>query len=75
MLHQALYLHALEKAIRNLSDHAGKRWATVVQQKLEENNIFADGKELDEYSERYAQLIFQNPLVADAECSPRGNQQ
>ena len=63
MLHQALYLHALEKAIRNLSDHPGKRWATVVQQKLEENNIFADGKELDEYSERYAQLIFQNPLA------------
>ena len=47
-----------------LPDHAGKRWATVVQQKLVENNIFADiGEELDENSERYAQLIFQNPLA------------
>ncbi len=63
MLHQALYLHALEKAIRNLPDHTGKRWATVVQHKLEEHNIHAGGEELDENSERYAQLIFQNPLA------------
>ena len=64
MLHQALYLHALDKAIRNLTDHAGnKRWTTVVQHKLEENDIHADGEDLAENSERYAQLIFQNPLA------------
>ncbi len=63
MLHQALYLHALEKAIRNLPDHTGKRWATVVQHKLEEHKIYTDGEDLAENSERYAQLIFQNPLA------------
>ena len=63
MLHQSLYLHALDKAIRNLTDHTGKRWATVVQHKLEEHNIDADGEELVENSDRYAQLIFQNPLA------------
>ena len=62
MLHQALYLHALDKAIRNLPDHMGKRWATVIQHKLEERNIQADGEDLAENSEQYAQLIFESPL-------------
>ena len=63
MLHQALYLHALENAIRNLADHAGKRWATVIQYKLEEYGIFASDEELSEKSEHYAQVIFENPLA------------
>ena len=63
MLHQALYLHALEKAIRNLPDHPDKRWATVVQHKLEEHDIDINGEDLAEHSESYAQLIFQNPLT------------
>lgn len=63
MLHQALYLHALEQAMRNLSDHAGKRWATVIQHKLEQHSIYADAEELAEKSEGYAQLIFENPLT------------
>ncbi len=64
MLHQALYLHALDKAIRNLSDHADKRWATVVHRKLAEHNInAADNYDPAEKSEEYAQQIFQNPLA------------
>ena len=63
MLHQALYLHALEQAIRNLTDHAGKRWATVIQHKLEQHSIYAGAEELDEKSESYAQVIFENPLA------------
>ena len=62
MLHQALYLHALDKAIRNLPDHIGKRWATVIQHKLAERSIDADSDDLTENSERYAQVIFENPL-------------
>lgn len=63
LLHQALYLHALDRAIRNLPDHTGKRWATVVRHRLEEHNINAEADELAENSDRYAQLIFQNPLA------------
>ena len=63
ILHQALYLHALEKAIQNLPDHADKRWARVVQHKLEEQSLYTEGDALTENSERYAQTIFQNPLA------------
>ena len=63
MLHQALYLHALDKAIRNLPDHTGKRWATVVQHKLEEHNVYVNSEDLAEHSEYYAQLIFLNPMA------------
>ena len=63
MLHQALYLHALDKAIRNLPDYRGKRWGKVVQHKLEEQNIHVDGEDLAENSEEYAQLIFRNPMA------------
>lgn len=62
MLHQALYLHALDKAIRNLADYPDLRWATVIRRKLAEHDIDAEADDLAENSERYAQVIFQHPL-------------
>ena len=63
ILHQALYLHAIDKAIRNLTDSEGKRWADVVVRKLADNGIETeDEADLSENSETYAQKIFQNPL-------------
>lgn len=63
ILHQALYLHAIDKAIRNLTDSEGKRWADVIGRKLADNGIETDDEAgLSENSETYAQKIFQNPL-------------
>lgn len=63
VLHQALYLHAIDKAIRSLSDSEAKRWAEVISRKLVENGIEVDDEEvLSENSETHAQQIFQNPL-------------
>lgn len=62
LLHQSLYLHALDKAIRNLTDYPDLRWATVIRQKLAEHDIDPDAEDLAENSERHAQIIFQHPL-------------
>ena len=63
VLHQALYLHAIDKAIRGLSDNEDKRWAEVIHRKLVESGIEVDDEEiLAENSETHAQRIFQNPL-------------
>ncbi len=62
LLHQALYLHALDKAVRNLFDHSDKRWASVIEKALEGQGILADEEDYAENSERYAQVIFQKPL-------------
>lgn len=64
ILHQALYLHAIDKAIRGLSDGEGKRWAEVIKRKMIDSGIEIDEAEvLLENSETYAQQIFQNPLA------------
>lgn len=62
LLHQALYLHALDKAVRNLADYPDLRWATVLRQRLAEHGFDPDADDLSENSERYAQAIFQHPL-------------
>jgi polyphosphate kinase len=56
-------LHAIDKAVRSLSDSEGKRWAEVISRKLVDSGIEVDDEEaLSENSETHAQLIFQNPL-------------
>ena len=62
LLHQALYLYALDKAIRNLAEHEGNRWADVIRRKLADNGIGHDDELLAENSEAFAQQIFQYPL-------------
>ena len=62
LLHQALYLYALDKAIRNLAEHEGNRWADVIRRKLADNGIGYDDELLAENSEVFAQQIFQYPL-------------
>jgi hypothetical protein len=63
ILHQALYLHAIDKAIRSLSDNEDKRWAEVISRKLVDGGVEVDDEEsLSENSETHAQQIFQNPL-------------
>lgn len=73
VLHQALYLHALEKAVRNLPEYADKRWAAVIQRKLDENDIYVDDDELSENAERYAQTIFESPLERMLQALQREN--
>ena len=73
ILHQALYLHAIDKAIRSLSDSEGKRWAEVISRKMVDSGIDVNDEEsLSENSETYAQQIFQNPSGADAYCPATG---
>lgn len=62
LLRQSLYLYAIDKAIRNLEDGEGKRWADVIRRKLADNGVDDDSEQLAENSEIYAQRIFQNPL-------------
>lgn len=62
LLHQSLYLHSLDLAIRNLADHGDKRWAIIIRQKLEAQGINPNGDDLADNSESWAQKIFQNPL-------------
>lgn len=62
LLRQSLYLYAIEKAIRNLDDGEGKRWADVIRRKLADNGIDDDPELIAENSEIHAQQIFQNPL-------------
>ena len=65
LLHQGLYLHALDKAIRNLPDYPDQRWANVIRQKIQEAGFDPDDADnLAENSERYAQAIFRNPLAS-----------
>ena len=59
VLHQSLYLHALDKAIRNLHEHGDKRWASIIRQKLEEHELSSIGDDLADHSEKLAQTIFQ----------------
>ncbi len=69
LLHQALYLYALEKGVRNLVDHSDKRWAKVLERVLQDMELLSgdaedqDAEEWAENAERYAQIIFQQPLV------------
>ena len=62
VLRQALYLHSLNEALRGLEDHSHRRWASVLQTKLQENGIEVDEDEMSNRSEEYAQMIFQKPL-------------
>lgn len=63
LLHQALYLHALEEALRGLDDHSERRWSQRLRQKLERMNIQVDGEDLAERSEFYAQKLLENPFA------------
>lgn len=64
LLHQGLYLHALDKAIRHLPDYPALRWANVIRQKIQEAGFDPDDDDLADNSERYAQAIFRNPLAS-----------
>lgn len=64
VLHQSLYLHALDKAVRSLTEHEDKRWASIIRQKLEEHGISSTGNDLADQSEKLSQAIFQSQGVS-----------
>ena len=65
IFYQSLYLHAVDKAIRNCNEVAEENWAKVIKRKLAEIDVDVDGEknvDLDENSEKYAQRLLKTPL-------------
>ncbi len=62
LLHQALYLHTLHKALLGLEDHTHRRWAQVLHRRLEAKGI-SISEELADNAELYAQQLFDLPFA------------
>ena len=62
ILFPSIYLHAITEALRNMHEHAHRRWAQTMQKALERNGVDVDGDELQINALSYAQTLMGKPV-------------
>ena len=73
LLYSALYLPTVAEAVRSLPNYADRRWAVVLRNALEKQDIDIDSDRLKEEAFKHAQTLLNLPIgrslaaFADAE--------